>query len=330
MALTRVTAGLKSTITQLNQIIDHLEGVAGSTLSWFLRTRTGENFIVVLGDDAGVSEFQLMDSNEAIVFTIDSEGNVTPGGAFSPGEIIVPGEATPTATDLGNLRHDEDGFFLTIGTGSATKRLGLVVGAGATPTITGELTLDTTTGALKAYDGTSARQLNPLFKYVTATQTISASTALVDVIAAGSPATMSFSIGANEVWRVEYHILLTFTSTGGAKFQITGPAAPTAVNISGWQTGTDVADSSVNDGDINRFTVVTAFATNISAGNAASTATASQGVWQNDAGTMLWHAYVYIANGANAGTVTLQIAQNTAAGTAVVGIGSNMLAQRMA
>lgn len=341
MALVRVTAGLKSTILQLNQIINHLEGVAGNTLSWFLRTATNGNFIIVLGDDAGVSEFQLMDSNETVIFTINSNGDVTPGGAFSPAQIIVPGDVAPSQTDLGNLQLDEDGFFLTIGTGINNKRLGLVVGAGASPTLTGEMAYDTTSRQLLLHDGTRAVAVSGgAGKYVVTNQVITASTVFVDVVASGTPATMSFVAGANQIYAITLRLLLSYSTTGGFKLQLTGPAAPTRIiqsSLHMYLKETAIGGSATPywsrgfliSGAPSPITLATAFFASDSAANLVerldSATVPTEGAWVAS-GNVFEFRILYF-NGANAGTVTVQVAQNSAAGTSTVSADSSMVAQ---
>lgn len=166
-------------------------------------------------------------------------------------------------------------------------------------------------------------------KYKTATQVFTTNTTFADVIAAGSPATMSVSVGVNEVWAIRCVMPLICGGTGGAKWQFTGPAAPTSVLIQP-QTALylDTTTGAVSGLVIGA--PVTAFSTafgdfNSAAGTANlydNNATRSQGAVQIiDA---------LIANGANAGTVTLQAAQNSSNTTLTLAIGSYMRAERIA
>lgn len=181
----------------------------------------------------------------------------------------------------------------------------------------------TVTGGLPAWASLSSSTI----KYKTATQVISASTTFVDVITAGSPATMSFTVAANEVWIAEYWIPLTHSTTGGTKFQITGPASPTSVDI----TGQYVRTSSVigTGGVTDQFTPVTAFSTAIASQVSAAAGTSEVAYINNAPGSSI-RIQLRLINGANAGTVTLQAAQNTATGTTTLGIGSIMQATKAA
>lgn len=171
-------------------------------------------------------------------------------------------------------------------------------------------------------------------KYKSATQTFSADTNFATVSAASG--NFDFAIAASEVWYVRYVIPLTFTGTGGFKAQITGPASPTAVTIIP-VIGLTTYDSAGSPIELTGFgsgvplmrreAVVAAFSTGIAAHNAAGGTTVDT---YNTTGGSTVIIEAVIANGANAGTITLQAAQNSANGTAVLGVGSFMLAQRLA
>ncbi len=167
-------------------------------------------------------------------------------------------------------------------------------------------------------------------------QTISASTTFVDVSATGS-STFSFTPLVNEVSLVEIVLNMTFTGTGGFKMQFTGPASPTRVDINALY-GVNASDA-VGPASL----LSTAFPPNIesSLGTAFSTpfgvhaAGTTGGLYTTTSptfGTANWpiHIWALIANGSTSSVVTLQAAQNSANGTAVIGIGSWMTARRMA
>lgn len=166
-----------------------------------------------------------------------------------------------------------------------------------------------------------------LTKVATATQTFSASTTLVDVISSGTPATMGFAIGASEIWHAKARIRVTYTGTGGIKFQFSGPAAPTAVRITGHRNVVNLEGST----DLVRtfaepFTVVTAFAADFCAANAAAGTVDLHHTGDNNG---FIEIDLIVINGANAGNVVLQSAQNSANGTSVIQIGSWFEAQRI-
>lgn len=169
----------------------------------------------------------------------------------------------------------------------------------------------------------------PTVKYKSATQVITTSTVLVDVIAAGTPATMSFAIGAGEVWEAEYWVPLAFGGTGGAKFQLTGPAAATGVNITGTYVQNDTSNTVIVP---NPFAPVTAFSADIASAASGGVA-AGAGTYYNaaaaGANSCFINIRVRIINGVNAGTVTLQAAQNNSNSTTTLGLGSIMNARRI-
>jgi len=149
------------------------------------------------------------------------------------------------------------------------------------------------------------------FKYKTATQSFAATTTYADVTATSG--NLAFSVAANTTYRIIWQFTLTAVGTagsGGLKIQLTGPAAPTAVQIYGTYpyVGTGGTDRGAQTGS------ATAFSSDIfavAAVNSGSTAGIST------------HSIVtidaLIVNGANAGTVTLQGAQNAASGTTTIG-----------
>jgi hypothetical protein len=163
-----------------------------------------------------------------------------------------------------------------------------------------------------------------VYKYKTATQTFTTNTTLADVTA--SSGSFAFAIAASEVWEVEFWIPLAFGGTGGAKFQITGPAAPTSVDITGTFVSGSVGDSAPT---VRLFTAVAAFSSDINAANSAAVGATTTG-YNNSAPSSGIRIHARISNGANAGTITLQAAQNSANSTTTLGIGSFMRAERMA
>ena len=150
-------------------------------------------------------------------------------------------------------------------------------------------------------------------KVKTSDQTFTSNTTLANITA--SSGNFAFSIAANEIWRVEYYMIVENSTgsinTAGAKFQLTGPALPTSVSITG-NFVTGMADySAVGAAGIAPFAEVTAFSTNIAAYNANNSWITGQ--YPTD--TIFMYPIVtinaLIRNGSTAGTVTLQGAQNT-------------------
>lgn len=176
----------------------------------------------------------------------------------------------------------------------------------------------------------SAASYFPTSKYKSAAQTFSASTTFATVTA--SSGNFDFSIAANEVWIVQCRLMLTFTGSGGLKLQLTGPASPTSVTVSAVGSQILFVDGALSNYP-SIFTVPT--------GNATAFSTEFAGV---QAGTITntyynsgistpanWvEFYAVIANGSNAGTVTVQAAQKAANGTTALGVGSFFTKTRIA
>lgn len=163
-----------------------------------------------------------------------------------------------------------------------------------------------------------------IVKYKSATQVFTTTTTLADVTA--SNGNFAFYAGASEVWIAQYYIPLAFGGTGGVKFQITGPAAPTAVTITGNRTVAITADAGVTVADA-AFTAVTSFAADIAAGD--SNGSPGAGSYSSAVATAIT-INLLLRNGATAGIVTLQAAQNSSNSTTTLGLGSLMKAQRIA
>ena len=249
---------------------------------------------------------------------MDSDGNVTQAGSFTPTTFIMPGEASPSTTTAGSLRRDTDDHHLVMGTGSAAKRLGLVVGSGAAPTVTGEMTYDTATGLLKLYDGSAAVTVGAtLYKYKTAGQNFTTTT-FADVTATSG--SVAFAVVANTAYKIDIDLMLTAVGTqnsGGVKFAFTTPAAFTAAQTA-YDSPYTVGDLDVESGGTfqkegGRITSLVAITSGVEFFGSNAYATAANGA--AGVATGLVRLSLLFVNGANAGTVTLQAAQKTAAGT---------------
>ena len=163
-------------------------------------------------------------------------------------------------------------------------------------------------------------------KYKSATQVYTTSTSLTNVTATNGD--FAFYAAASEVWMATYYIPLSFGGTGGFKCQIAGPATPTNVDITG-EVNTAVlsTEGTSNVAAMHPIVPVTAFATNIVAsdGNAAPGA----GTFDSDLAGLV-RIHLRLINGATAGIVTLQAAQNSSNSTTTLGLGSLMTAKRIA
>lgn len=319
----------------VNQYKNLLEGASAYTATYALTSTAGTNFSITLGDAGGGNKLSIKDSGGVEVAYIDSDGVFHGSLSLGNGTITIPTSATPTQTTEGSIAWDTDDDVLTIGTGAATKRIGLTRGAGSSATAANELVYDTTAAQLKVWDGSASQGVGykTTTKYSTATQTITTSTTLVDIITSGS-GTASFAIAANEVWHVEFQSYVSYGGTGGLKMQLTGPAAPTAVNMSYLvQTYTEqTSDGTEAQYDMvsMRTGVIAAFSTASLA--MSSTAATQSGTTGTDRGIQNGMVRItgIIANGSTAGTVAFQGAQNSSNSTTVFGVGTFMRAERIA
>jgi hypothetical protein len=320
MALPNPSPGDTIAADNIDELRVHLTGQSGKTEAWHLRQSTG-NTLITLATADGSNGFRLNDSAGVQVFYVDSDGNVTQAGTFSPGTLVLPNGATPSQTTEASAVWDTDDDVLTVGTGSATKVVGLKRGAGINASATQDLVFDTTAGALEVWNGSAIRNIFPTdFKYKTAAQVFTANTTYANVTATSGD--LAVAIGASEVWLIECHMSVSFTSTGGLKVQLTGPAAPTAVSVTGTY-GTIFTSAAADSIAVSGFGQVNSFSSNLFAVNAGT----ANGAFNTSTGTVIFAALV--SNGVNAGTVTVQAAQNSAAGTTTINT-SWIRAQRVA
>lgn len=141
----------------VNQFKKVLEGSTGYTDTFVMRSTTGSDFTVILGDTAGVNKFVIKDSANVSQATIDSDGNLDANIDLSAKTLILPKSASPSQTVEGSTVWDTDDDRLTVGTGSITKVIGLSRGAGANASATQDMVWDTTAGTFKVWDGTTSQ-----------------------------------------------------------------------------------------------------------------------------------------------------------------------------
>ena len=320
MALPNPADGDTIQATDVSDIKNHLEGGSAKTAPYHLKQSTG-NFQITLSTNDGSTKFRLNDSDAAEIFSVDSNGVVAFATSPTFSTLVLPQAASPTPTVEGQIYWDTDDNTIKVGDSAATKEFGYL--GTSTPAASGTAAAGTskeTSRADHVHAGVTA-------KYKTATQVITTTTAYADV--AASSGSFAFAIAANEVWLAEFYIPLSFGGTGGAKFQITGPAAPTSVDITGLYTSqrqTSATDG-IYVGFATPFTAVAAFSTDIAAVNSLASTNAT-GYYTSQSNFI--HIRARIINGANAGTVTLQAAQNSSNSTTTLGIGSYMRAEKIA
>ena len=119
MALSSVTAGNEVQAANLNQYKEHLEGGAGKTVTYLLRTTSGADFSVILGGNGTSRKLTVKDSDNSEVFKIDADGNVTVGGSLTVAVLTAPGASSPSQTAAGQMVYNTSSNKLTIGNGSS-------------------------------------------------------------------------------------------------------------------------------------------------------------------------------------------------------------------
>lgn len=273
MALTSVTAGATALVTDVNQYKNALEGA--STNTWLLKAATTTHFQVQLADNGGSYSFKILDNDGSAVATIDSNGNLTLVGSFSPGTLVLPLSASPAQTTEGQIVWDSDDDVITVGDGSSRKTF---------------------------YPG------GPSYKYKVAAQAQNFTTSTYTDITATS-GNLAFTAAANQAYEAEWIFYMSAIGTGGIKAQLTGPAGPTAVQIFAEVPYSDGVQSQLYGITGQAFSVVTAFSSTIFTGTSTNFAVGT------------YRITALIVNGSTAGAVTLQLAQNSAAGTTTINSG---------
>lgn len=160
---------------------------------------------------------------------------------------------------------------------------------------------------------TFSRTPNSVLRHKSATQAFAATTTYADVTAVQG--SMAFAIKASEVWHVRFRIPISISGTGGIKLQLTGPTSPTLVSSQAKYGQADTVTAVRGTG------VISGFSTTILGLN-------STGSPQIVADSVI-DLDSLIINGANAGAVTLQAAQNSSNGTTNLLGGTVMRAERL-
>ena len=283
-----VTTGNTILAADLNQYKSMLEGASGYTSTYKLVSTAGTNFVLVLGDSSAANKLSVQDAAGNEVWSVNSDGAVS-SGALTPTSLVIPNSGAPAQTTSGSAVWDTVNEILTIANGSTRKDF---------------------------YPGL------PVVKYKTATQVFTTDTTFADITA--SSGNLAFSIGASEIWMVEFYLPMTYGGTGGLKLQLTGPAAPTLVRVDAY-------------GDIHKDTTgASNFVPVYSTLNPGATAFSSQFVARDSGASAngllsssVIHAQGLIVNGSTAGTVTLQGAQNSSNSTTTFAAGCWMRATRL-
>ena len=148
-----VSTGSTVLAADVNQFKSMLEGASGYTSTYLLVSTTGTNFIMRLGDAAGVNKFSIQDSASVEQFSVTSDG-VMSVTSLTPTAFTFPTSATPSQTTDGQAVWDSDDDAITVGDGSSRKTFrpydyytaeGPMVPLGANPATVAALTADTNT-----------------------------------------------------------------------------------------------------------------------------------------------------------------------------------------
>lgn len=118
MTITRVVDGNTSAATNLNQLIDLMEGA--ESIDFLLMSLTATDFKVRLADAGGTRKFIIQDSGGSTVAYVDSDGNAS-FTSIALTSLVIPAAASPAQTADASVVWDSDGDFLTIGDGTSRK-----------------------------------------------------------------------------------------------------------------------------------------------------------------------------------------------------------------
>lgn len=235
MALVSVNPLDEVKATDINQFKDALEGAVAGTVPFFLRTATGEDFIIRLGGNASTRKLSVQDSDAAEVFKVDADGNLTAAGSFSPGTLILPSSTTPTPTAEGDIQWDSNDNHLVIGDGSGQVNIGPVA---SVLTTTGDIlyassaaTLARLAASTDGYVLTSTGAGSaPAWEAITGVPTLVLKTsdqAVDNSSTLVNDSQLLFALEANSYYLVEVGIYLTSFHTGSMKHQPTVPSGTT-------------------------------------------------------------------------------------------------------
>jgi hypothetical protein len=117
MGLNAVAAGETIQIADINDFKDHLEGGAGKTVAYYLKTATSNDFKIQLADNAGAQKFSVEDSDGTEIFRITSDGDVQ----FDGGLDVAKGRSeqfqTTTTKNANTTLGDVTGSDITVAAG---------------------------------------------------------------------------------------------------------------------------------------------------------------------------------------------------------------------
>jgi len=139
MTLPNPSAGDSIAAAHIASIKNHLEGTASYTAPYHLRQSSG-SMVITLPDNAGATKFRVNDSDDAEIFSVDSNGNISQAGTFSPSTLMLPNSAAPAVTADGSAAWDSDDNNIAVGDGTNTLKF-FPNGKGSDIASTGTVTL---------------------------------------------------------------------------------------------------------------------------------------------------------------------------------------------
>lgn len=324
------TAGLSTTLVFPGTVKTTSTGIDykstnSNTVTLKAPASLSASYTLTLPADDGSSNYVLItDGNGVLSWSASTSGDVlslaTGGG--SAGQVLTNGGAgthswvtptvyattTPSYVTLGTTTDLANERVLTAGTGITVTD----AGAGSTVTIspninglTEDTSPDKASDFVMTYDASAATQKKVKLVNLASTSAMiikTADEAITSDTTFSNDSTLTFSAAANTTYNILYSIQYESRSTTDFKFQITGPSSPTSV------TGS-YSCTLVNETD-------TVFDTNTIEHHRGTFSSFSSSQSINHTSDVMVGSLtitVKVVNGANAGTIAFQWAQDTSA-----------------
>ena len=209
MALTQQVDGQQADASDVNQIIDMLQGAVGSTETFILRTASGQDFVVILPEAGGAKSFVLQDSAGDEVFAVDSNGIIT----TTSNDRVLNNSAGRVLHEAGGLEFDA----------SAITTGGLI--RGASSGVMSILTIGSTDDVLTVAGGAptwAAPAAGTVFVMKTSDESVTSSTTLQN------DDHLTFTMAANKIYIVSGALLVDSGTTPDFKWTLNLAGSSTA------------------------------------------------------------------------------------------------------